>query len=288
MQLETAEREKFNRLWQRAEDILQKRWAAAGAISAEDVDQAVHELQVYQIELELQNEELRRTQAELETARDKYADLYDFAPLGYFTLDQTGRVVEANLKAATMLGVLRDALIGHPLYRFVAPHDQDAYHLYLRGLAQATETQSCEIGMIRLDGSMFHARLDGFETEEAMQGEGGEPSLRYRLAVSDITQHKQAEEALVRSERLAARASLAALLAHEIKNPLQAVVGCLGLAQEALAEREEPGLYLNVADEELKRMVSMVNQMLDLHSQSDGENLPGLESRTHSPLAPNL
>ena len=100
-----------NMLRQRAEAFLQKTSQAIVDMPVQEVQKLVHELQVYQIELEMQNEELRRTQQELETSRSRYSMLYDFAPVGYVTLDRDGVILEANLTAAGLLGTVRGSLI---------------------------------------------------------------------------------------------------------------------------------------------------------------------------------
>ena len=97
------------------------------ALSPEDARQVLHELRVHQIELEVQNEELRRAQAELEASRARYFDLYDLAPVGYFTVSEQGLILEANLTAAGLLGVPRAALVNKPLTRFIVRGDQDIY-----------------------------------------------------------------------------------------------------------------------------------------------------------------
>ena len=85
----------------------------------EESQQLIHELQVHQIELEMQNEELRKAQAELEQSRSKYSDLYDFAPVGQFTFDKHGLILEANLTAATELGLERSRLINKPFRAYI-------------------------------------------------------------------------------------------------------------------------------------------------------------------------
>ena len=97
------------------------------AISPEETRRELHELRVHQIELELQNEELRRTHAELDASRARYFDLYDMAPVGYCTLSEKGLIMEANLTTANLLGAARHTLINQPLSRFILKNDQDIY-----------------------------------------------------------------------------------------------------------------------------------------------------------------
>ena len=97
-------------------------------MSPEDITNLIHELRVHQIELKMQNDELRRIQGELEKTRDRYSHLYDFAPVGYLTVGKDGLVAEANLTAAVLLEMERSALIGSPFTRFVLGEDQDIFY----------------------------------------------------------------------------------------------------------------------------------------------------------------
>ncbi|MEK7244355.1 MAG: PAS domain-containing protein, partial [Thermodesulfobacteriota bacterium] len=112
-------------LHQRAEDIFREKAAGMAenveALSPDEVQQTLHDLRVHQIELEMQNEELRRAQEEIEDARARYFDLYDLAPVGYFTLSEAGLILEVNLTAANMLGVARSALVRRRLTSFILP-----------------------------------------------------------------------------------------------------------------------------------------------------------------------
>jgi PAS domain-containing protein len=117
------------------------------------IAQALHELLVHQIELEMQNEELRRAQAELEAARARYFDLYDLAPVGYCTVSEEGLILEANLTAATLLGVAKGALVKQPLTRFILRGDQDSYYLHRKLLFETGAPQVCELRLIKKGGS---------------------------------------------------------------------------------------------------------------------------------------
>ena len=114
-------------------------------LSPEEIQQMFHELQNHQIELELQNEELKRTQWELEASRDRYFNFYDLSPLGYFTVDEQGVILESNLMAATLLRKPKESVISQPLTRFIFPEDQDIYYLHRKRLVKAGESQTCEL-----------------------------------------------------------------------------------------------------------------------------------------------
>jgi len=179
-------------LRRRAEVQLRRRPKELAELSTEEIGRLVHELQVHQIELEMQNEELRRTQQQLEASRDRYADLYDFAPVGYFTLSEASLILEVNLTAAAMLGLERGHLIQQPLTRFIVREDQDIYYFHRRQLIETGSPQCCEIRVVRMDGSQFHARL------EAILAQANEGQTVCRVAVSDVSQRVQAEQELKR------------------------------------------------------------------------------------------
>lgn len=160
------------------------------AQSPEAMLRTCHELRVHQIELEMQNEELRRAQIELERLRARYFDLYDLAPIGYCTISERGLILEANLVAAMLLGAGRSDLVNLPITRFIITADQDIYYLHRRHLFETGETQSCEVRMMSRDGTRFWAHL---EATTALD-DNGAPICR--VVMSDITTRKQAEEAL--------------------------------------------------------------------------------------------
>jgi PAS domain S-box-containing protein len=166
---------------------------ALSKMSPQDSAKLIHELRVHQIELEMQNDELRRIQGELEKARDRYSDLYDFAPVGYFSVNEKGVVATANLTAASLLGVPRAALVGSPFSHFVLCEDQETYYLHRRRLLETRDYQSCELRLVKADGNLFNANLECMLIEDS-------DSEQIGIAVSDITKRKRTEEALRESE----------------------------------------------------------------------------------------
>jgi PAS domain S-box-containing protein len=166
------------------------------SLSPEELLRILHELRVHQIELEMQNEELQRTQLELKSARERYFNLYDLAPVGYVTLSEKGLILEANLTTAGLLGVARGTLVKQPLNRFILKEDQDHYYLCRKQLFGSGEPQGCDLRMVQEDGTAFWAHL----TATAAQDEEGVPVCR--AVISNISGRKQAEEAVRESENI--------------------------------------------------------------------------------------
>jgi len=195
--VESSDENKFAILRRQAENVLQGQSANLTNLSVEDIQVLIHNLQVHQIELEMQNEELRRVHLELESTRDRYAELYNFAPVGYFTLDANGVIVEANLTGASLLNIARSFLIGAPLSCFVYPEDRTRYAGYRVQLGQSREPQTVEIRLVRSDEFPFYARLEGLAMYD---GDG--KFMQSRVAVSDVSDRVQSAEAMRESERL--------------------------------------------------------------------------------------
>ena len=177
-------------LRQRAEAEAARALPSLEPLSPEATQRMLHELRVHQIELEMQNEELRRAQAELDALRARYFDLYDQAPLGYLTLGQSGLIQEANLTAATLLGVARGALVQQPMSRFMLTADQDAYYRHRKLLLASGVAQDFDLRLHRADGRPIWARLAMAAAEDAAG------ARVCRVMLSDVTERKQAEEAI--------------------------------------------------------------------------------------------
>ncbi len=182
---------KSNGLKRRAEKLLPKKGKDIQNMPTDDVKKLVHELQVHQIQLEMRNEELSKAQAEIEHSRRKYSDLFDVAPVGYFTFDQKGVIVEANLTGAELVGVERSFLINKPFNLFVEPGFQDVFLLHSRKACSKGTGETCELKLKREKGVPFYALLKTLPVED---GEGNWTECR--TAITDITEHKRAEEEL--------------------------------------------------------------------------------------------
>ncbi len=169
-----------------------------------DVQKLLHDLAVHQVELEMQNDELRRTQRELEEARDRFADLYDFAPLALLTLGPGEEVLEANLAAASLLGLERKDLIHQKLSHFIPAEAQDGFSLYCREVLHSDTKQTGDLTLRSAAGRLVTVRMEGTSAHD--------PTTcmpQCRLSLSDITEHKEAER------RRDLTSALAALFAHK-------------------------------------------------------------------------
>ena len=225
-------------LRQRAERLVRLTRHDIATMPVEDVQKLVHELQVYQIELDMQNEQLRQPQRKLEESRDQYSDLYDFAPVGYLTLDPQGVVQEANLTAAAMIGIERGLLVGRSLSRAIATCDRDRFRSHMKAVFAGNARQACELELVRKDGMSLCARLDSIR---ASSRNGQTPGCH--MTISDVTERRHAElerhrlEAKIQeTQKLESLGVLAGGIAHDFNNLLQVITGFADLALDDLPE----------------------------------------------------
>lgn len=180
-------------LRRRAEKRLKSQWSEPSALqpTQQDAQRLLHELQVHQIELELQNEELRRAN-KAKVVLAQHTDLYDFAPVSYFTLDRVGTVRQVNLPGARLLGVNRSQLMNRRFSLFVSDDFRPIFNSFLKQVFTGQASASCETPILREGHPPFWVHLEAKVAEDGQE---------CRIVVMDITERKQAEEALLQSEK---------------------------------------------------------------------------------------
>jgi two-component system, cell cycle sensor histidine kinase and response regulator CckA len=184
-------------LRKRAEEFLKNTPSAIKNGSSQDMKNLIEDLQIYQVELEMQNEELRRTQLELQESRDRFSGFYEFAPVGYFTISDKGLIQEVNLTGTTMLGVERRSLIAKPFSRFITGDDQNIFYSHLKRLFETKTAESCELRIAKEDDSQFYGQLKSI----AIKNDDG-AFTSFRVVLGDIDDRKRAENILRESEEI--------------------------------------------------------------------------------------
>jgi PAS domain S-box-containing protein len=289
-------------LRRRAEERLGEQPPAA----EEELRRLHHELQVHQVELEMQNAELRQTRDALETALQKYTELYEFAPVGYFTLDRKGSIRSVNLTGAALLGVERSRLVDRPFGLFVTDEGHPAFTACLARIFTNPGKGACEVTLRREGEAPLCAQVEGVAD---LAGE------ECHLALIDVSERKRAEEAL-RLEKKAAEALLKMKeanevlrltqeaaevfrreketvetntrlknqflvnMSHELRTPM---TGILGMLQFALAEDLSPQLreYLETTQRSARSLLRILNDILDMAKVEAGKL--GIEAKPFSP-----
>lgn len=234
------------------------------------VRRLVYDLRVHQIELEIQNDELRELQQELEASKSRFKDLYDFAPAGYLTVNDQGVIVEANRTAGTLLNVGAKKLLGQPFFRFILSVDQDIYYQHRAAIFETAEQQTCKLRLLRTDLPPFWARL-----ATAPVGQAEQDQAMCRIMLSDINdgmrlaeEKKQLEAKCRQLEKTESLGRMAGAIAHNFNNLLGVVLGNLELAEYGVAEETDSGKYITSAMQATRRAAEVSSSMLTYLGQS--------------------
>lgn len=238
-------------------------------------EKLLHELQVLQIELEMQNEELRQSQIALEESRDHYLGFYDFAPDGYITLTREGIIAEINLTGAALLGLERNKLLRQRLERFISPEDRDRYNRHFLDVFKKDDKLTFEVAFNRHDGSSFHAQLDCRRLVKKDMA----PTVH--MVLTDITERKQAERMLLQNKTAIDRAFDGYLIVDDqgiLQEANQAYARMIGYSTDELSGMHLSQLEGKESQDEVKaRVAKIISQGKDVfetrHRRKDGSEI---------------
>lgn len=218
-------------LLQRAEAILARRAREHAVPEGDETMRLVHQLAVHQVELDLQEQELRQARDQLAESLARYVDLYDFAPAGFVTIDEDGVIVQINLAAGELLGLERALAVGAVLVEFVAPADHGVYLDFVERVGRIVGEHSCEVRLRRADDA---------EVTVAMEARRHGVTTHTRLAMIDVTELRVAQAAAARLSSIAEREEIARMLHDTVQQRL------FGLSTSLQALQLTPGLTTSV------------------------------------------
>lgn len=231
-----------------------------------DLIRLVHELEVHQIELEMQNEELALAKGIAEVATHKYTELYDFLPSGYFTINKEGDIVELNLAGADLLGKDRFKLVNSRFGFFVSDDTKPTFNLFLEKVFEYSKKESCEVAIINSEGATAYVYLTGSI---------GKNTKHCHISVIDFTERKLMEIELIKAKEEAevansAKTDFLANMSHEIRTPLNGIIGFTDLLMKSNLEKNHLE-YVSTVNESSTLLMHIVNDILDFSKIEAGK-----------------
>jgi len=250
-----------NKLRQAAELLLKKKKQDPDAAASEpDTLKLNYELEVHQIELEMQNEELKRAKEKAELAEKKYIELYDFAPSGYMTLTKEGEITDLNFSAERLLGKERTHLIKSSFGFFVSLDTRDVYNHFLQKIFENQLKETCELKLEAGDDSMKYILVSGIISNN---------NKKCLVTLTDITMLKYAENELIKAKVKAEeggrlKSAFLANMSHEIRTPMNGILGFTELLKTLKLEVKEQQNYIGIIEKSGTRMLSIINDIISI------------------------
>jgi len=259
----------FSRLREQAEEIIKQRSEDSLVSPQSDIMELIHELNIHQVELEVQNEELKRAHTEISLLHKEYTDLYEFAPCGYITLNSQMLITRCNLTGVTLLGEDKAKLTGRGLNRFIAPKNQGEYYEVLKKSDKSKDKQSAELIMIRADGEQrwVHADIQADHDETGVL-------CQWRLVLADITDRIHLENKLAQAQKMESIGTLAGGIAHDFNNILFPLIGFAEMLREDLPKDSPQQENITEVLHAALRAKDLVKQILAFSRKSHQELKP--------------
>ncbi len=263
-------------LRQKAEEQYKKKAEKRSAkLSETEILKLVHELEVHQIELELQNEELQLAKSAQEDAFEKYIELYDFAPSGYVTISDSGLIEKINLTGSNMLGTDRSTLINKRFDLFISSETKQTFNFFFDKIFKSGLKKTCEVTLSKNGKITLYVELTGNVSEDGKN---------CQIIINDLTVHKRAEEALVRAKELAEtsdhlKSAFLANMSHELRTPLNSIIGFSGILLHGTAgalspeQRKQISMILNSG----RHLLSLISDLLDMSKIESGQMVVNYE-----------
>ena len=259
-----SQRERFQALRIRAERLVQSIYNQEFEASQQNVSKLLQELQTYQIELELQNEELINAQTKLEESRSEYRHLFEFAPVGYFVFDENGIIVDANSTGLDLLKIRlgQRNLLRKPFLVYLHGDDRKKFVHHIHRVIESGEHQTSELKLVRKDKSIFHAEIQSVPIYHKDSNE----HIRVRSAITDITLRHEMQQELIAEREKALQAAkfmneFLANMSHEIRTPLAGVIGFAEVLEEELPDEHQE--VAKIISSGGNRLLNTLNSVLD-------------------------
>ena len=259
-----SQRERFQALRIRAERLVQSIYNQEFEASQQNVSKLLQELQTYQIELELQNEELINAQTKLEESRSEYRHLFEFAPVGYFVFDENGIIIDANSTGLDLLKIRlgQRNLVRKPFLVYLHGDDRKNFVQHIHRVIESGEHQRCELKLVRKDKSVFYAEMQSVP----IYYKDSDEHIRVRTAITDITLRHQMQEELIEEREKALQAAkfmneFLANMSHEIRTPLAGVIGFAEVLEEELPDEHQE--VAKIISSGGNRLLNTLNSVLD-------------------------